>query len=1043
MCRKGVLYSVSRKTWSVFFSCLSLFALIPAAPAADVTLAWDASPDTTVVGYRVYYGSVSGNYTNFIQVGNVTTATVTNLRAGNRYYFAATANDSDDLESPFSNEVGYTVPSVNQVPTLGAIGNVTIDEDAGLQTVGLSGISAGSGETGQPLTVSAVSSNPGLVPHPEVSYTSPNGTGSLRFTPVADGHGSAVITVTVNDGQGTNNTVSRNFTVTVRSVNDAPTLDAIANRSLTGDGGAQTVGLSGISSGAADEADVLTVSAVSSDPSLVSHPVVSYTSPNGTGSLRLEPAANRNGSAVITVTVNDGQAQNGTVSRSFTVTVNAVNQVPTLGAIGNVTIDEDAGLQTVGLSGISAGSGETGQPLTVSAVSSNPGLVPHPEVSYTSPNGTGSLRFTPVADGHGSAVITVTVNDGQGTNNTVSRNFTVTVRSVNDAPTLDAIANRSLTGDGGAQTVGLSGISSGAADEADVLTVSAVSSDPSLVSHPVVSYTSPNGTGSLRLEPAANRNGSAVITVTVNDGQAQNGTVSRSFTVTVNAVNQVPTISTITDRTIISDTNSGLIGFVISDEDTPVNSLTLTASSSAPSIVPVAGIVFGGSGTNRTVRITPVPDSAGTARITLTVSDGTAAASTAFNVIVQKPQPAVGQLSVVKNGEGTITPDLTGMTLIVGQSYTVTAVPASGYVFSSWSGSVVSTSSTLTFIMQSNTVIQANFVGDPYLAAAGTYNGLFNETDEVRLESAGTFSVYVDNQGHYSAWVQMGYVRYPFSGALSQELRATNTIARWEQSSLVVELEVGRGATAGQIFGRITDGRWTGQLSGGRPASSSDLAGEYTAVFPGIAGDLSRPAGDGYATIHVAADGLATMSGTLADGTRFMQSAYITVDGDWPLGVSMYAGKGLILSWVTFANLASSDLNGDMVWIKQAGASATSYPLGFALGTKVVGSAYVAPQAGEKALNLTGGVVRFSGGNLTAPFNNVVSINPGSQVVNLSPNTLAFNITPSSGLFSGQVQEPDGGSTHVFNGVILQKLNAGYGTMDGSPLASRVVLAAP
>ncbi|MCO5052448.1 MAG: Ig-like domain-containing protein [Verrucomicrobiae bacterium] len=826
-----MLYSVSRKTWSVFFSCLSLFVLIPAAPAADVTLAWDASPDATVVGYRVYYGSVSGNYTNFIQVGNVTTAIVPNLRAGNRYYFAATANDSDDLESPFSNEVGYTVPSVNQPPTLGAIGDVTIDEDAGLQTVGLSGIGAGSGETGQALTVSAVSSNPGLIPTPVVSYTSPNGTGSLRFTPVADGHGSAVITVTVNDGQTTNNTVSRSFTVTVRSVNDAPTLDAIVDQYLAGNGGARTVGLSGISSGAANEADALTVSAVSSDPSVVLPPVVSYTSPSGTGSLRLEPAANRSGSAVITVTVNDGQGQNGTVSRSFTVTVQAENQSPT--------------------------------------------------------------------------------------------------------------------------------------------------------------------------------------------------------------------ISTIADRTIISDTNSGPIGFVISDEDTLVNSLTLTASSSAPGIVPVAGIVFGGSGTNRTVRITPVADSAGTARITLTVSDGTASASTAFNVIVQKPQPAVGQLSVVKNGEGTITPDLTGTTLIVGQSYTVTAIPASGYVFSSWSGSVVSTSPTLTFIMQSNTVIQANFVGDPYLAAAGTYNGLFNETDEVRLESAGTFSVYVDNQGHYSAWVQMGYVRYPFSGALSQELRATNTIARWEQSSLVVELEVGRGATAGQIFGRITDGRWTGQLSGGRPASSSDLAGEYTAVFPGIAGDLSRPAGDGYATIHVAADGLATMSGTLADGTRFMQSAYITVDGDWPLGVSMYAGKGLILSWVTFANLTSSDLNGDMVWIKQAGASATSYPLGFALGTKVVGSAYVAPQTEEKALNLAGGVVSFSGGNLTAPFNNVVSINPGSQVVNLSPNTLTFNITPSSGLFSGQVQEPDGGPTHAFNGVILQKLNAGYGTMDGSPLASRVVLAAP
>src|SRR5690606_36223882 len=134
--------------------------------------------------------------------------------------------------------------------------------------------------------------------------------------------------------------------------------------------GTQTVNLSGISSGAANENQTLTVSATSSNPALIPHPTVNYSSPNTTGSISFTPAANASGTATITVTVNDGQAQNNTVSRSFTVTVvDTSNAQPTLNAIGNVTVNEDAGAQTVNLSGITSGSASETQTLTVSASS--------------------------------------------------------------------------------------------------------------------------------------------------------------------------------------------------------------------------------------------------------------------------------------------------------------------------------------------------------------------------------------------------------------------------------------------------------------------------------------------------------------------------------------------------------------------------------------------------------------------------------------------------------------------------------------------------
>lgn len=89
---------------------LALLGLVASVAAAEVTLAWDPSPDTRVTNYRVYWGYQSRTYTGSFDVGNVTTATVGSLVAGARYFFAVTATTPEGLESEFSNEVEYTVP---------------------------------------------------------------------------------------------------------------------------------------------------------------------------------------------------------------------------------------------------------------------------------------------------------------------------------------------------------------------------------------------------------------------------------------------------------------------------------------------------------------------------------------------------------------------------------------------------------------------------------------------------------------------------------------------------------------------------------------------------------------------------------------------------------------------------------------------------------------------------------------------------------------------------------------------------------------------
>ena len=199
---------------------LILTALIASVQATgSVTLAWNRSTDPIVAGYNVYYGGASGAYTNEISAGNATNATISGLVQGTTYYFAATTYTSSGMESPFSSEVSYlvplNVPIVNQPPTLNALGGLTINENAGTQTVNLTGITSGSSNEVQTLTVMATSSNTNLIHKPAVNYTSPNTNGTLSFAPATNNYGTATITVTVSDGGASNNLTSQSFVVTV------------------------------------------------------------------------------------------------------------------------------------------------------------------------------------------------------------------------------------------------------------------------------------------------------------------------------------------------------------------------------------------------------------------------------------------------------------------------------------------------------------------------------------------------------------------------------------------------------------------------------------------------------------------------------------------------------------------------------------------------------------------------------------------------------------------------------------------------------------
>ena len=104
---------------SAWLAMLALWTLTAQA-SISVSLAWDPSPDTNVVGYALYYGNASGNYPVRVDAGIQTSTTVTGLTAGLTYYFVAVAYTADGVESLPSNEVTYRLPdgSDNKSPWL-------------------------------------------------------------------------------------------------------------------------------------------------------------------------------------------------------------------------------------------------------------------------------------------------------------------------------------------------------------------------------------------------------------------------------------------------------------------------------------------------------------------------------------------------------------------------------------------------------------------------------------------------------------------------------------------------------------------------------------------------------------------------------------------------------------------------------------------------------------------------------------------------------------------------------------------------------------
>jgi hypothetical protein len=377
-----------------------------------------------------------------------------------------------------------------------------------------------------------------------------------------------------------------------------------------------------------------------------------------------------------------------------------------------------------------------------------------------------------------------------------------------------------------------------------------------------------------------------------------------------------------------------------------------------------------------------------------------------------------------------------GALLNVGESYTLTATAGRNCYFSNWTGTfranVPATSARLSFIMESNTTICANFVTNLFIGMAGVYNGLFFISNDVAWESAGMLSgLTVRTSGAYSGTVLLGGHGYSLGGTFDMSGGASNHIARGPSQGgpVNVTMNLEWNNTPRQVLGFVSGtngGPWTASLTADA-AGSLRGSGEFTLLLSPLDQAIGvTPPGGGYGllTNHL---GTVTISGALADGTAYSQNVPLSETTNLPLYAGLTNPPGLLLGWV---NLGGGSTSGNLVWIKKASRSPDLYTNGFTNTLSILGSSWTNPPVHTAAVSLSDGQLSLSGGGLTNLLTFNVSVNSNNTLVKLAggpTNALQGLVNSKTGLLTVDFGTVNGKATNVGKGVMLQNTSAGGG----------------
>ncbi|MFL3013265.1 MAG: tandem-95 repeat protein [Candidatus Neomarinimicrobiota bacterium] len=469
-----------------------------------------------------------------------------------------------------------TVDPVNDRPTVVDKDDEVIKEDSS-GTYLFEVADVDTGETLQ-LFVSSSESNVG------VQLNSDNF--SITATPTANWHGNADLIVSVSDGELVDTT---RFTLTVDPVNDAPIITGKDDETLLEDFSSSYL----FEVADIDTGETLVLS-VLSDTSGVE---VTVDSDLEHQSINVAPILNWHGKSTITVVVSDGEL---TDSTDFELTVVPINDAPTIADVEDKTMLEDNSKEFI----FEIADVDTGETLGILVSSSSQDVV------VTADSENHSITAVPNENWHGTTEIEVGVTDYDLITTTT---FLLTVTPVNDQPHITQFPDITILEDY-TETFKLE-VSD--VDTGEVLTLFATTDNSALT----ITADSENNT--ISVVPQDNWHGNSEVEVIVTDDEL---VFAMSFLLTVDPVNDAPTISSKEDQTILED-QSGTYLFQVADIDTG-EVLSISAFSEFVEVELIA------NSEDYSITTNPIDNWHGTSEIMVILSDNALTDTSYFDLLV-------------------------------------------------------------------------------------------------------------------------------------------------------------------------------------------------------------------------------------------------------------------------------------------------------------------------------------------------------------------------------------------------------------------------
>lgn len=292
----------------------------------------------------------------------------------------------------------------------------------------------------------------------------------------------------------------------------------------------------------------------------------------------------------------------------------------------------------------------------------------------------------------------------------------------------------------------------------------------------------------------------------------------------------------------------------------------------------------------------------------------------------------------------------------------------------------------------------------------GTFNGIFERESDVK-HLGGKLKVVVANTGALSGTATVGTVVYPIAGSVEASAGSADVSVRitglksGKNPTLDLDLTLSAGnggEMTGSVIGSVGSANAMGQRAAWTGMHKFALKGVYNCLF--IPADLDNPAmtyprGPSLGTFTISDLGVASFTGRLADGTAVTGTFTVGSDGQIPLYVSLYTGKGSLLGQLS---VDGAGIHSSLSWNKDAAAGGRAYGEGFApVNMPCSGALWVKPKAasGDALFNLApgtnGAAMIFHFGDIDGPNEPNVTFNLTSAYAAQIPKATAGNPTPN------------------------------------------------